>query len=133
MGKDYVHGYSEEESNRLLDQASTLADLLHEGTKYPAGSKALENSMNFRCPENLRFSRILEAGCGVGAQTIRLVKSSPDAEITSIDISEDSIKQAKRLIEQNGFLNVKFQKADLLNLPFEDETFDHIFICAQNL
>ena len=111
MGNDYVHGYSEEESNRLLDQANTLANLLHEGTKYPAGSK------------------VLEAGCGVGAQTIRLAKSSPDAEITSIDISEDSIMQAKELVEQNGFSNVEFQRADLLNLPFDDETFDHIFVC----
>ena len=111
MSSDYVHGYSEEEANRLVDQANTLANLLHEGTEYPAGSK------------------ILEAGCGVGAQTVRLAKSSPDAQITSIDISEDSIKQAKELVEQNGFSNVEFQKADLLNLPFEDETFDHIFVC----
>ena len=111
MSKDYVHGYSKEEANRLVDQANTLANILHEGTKYPAGSN------------------VLEAGCGVGAQTIRLAKSSPDAEITSIDISEDSIKQAKDLVERNGFSNVEFQRADLLNLPFEDETFDHIFVC----
>jgi ubiquinone/menaquinone biosynthesis C-methylase UbiE len=111
MSNDYVHGYSKEEANRLVDQANTLADLLHEGTKYSAGSK------------------VLEAGCGVGAQTIMLAESSPDAQITSIDISEDSIKQAKELIEQNGFSNVEFQKADLLNLPFEDESFDHIFVC----
>ena len=49
MSKDYVHGYSKEEANRLVDQANTLVNILHEGTKYPAGSKALENSMNFRC------------------------------------------------------------------------------------
>ena len=52
MSNDYVHGYSEEESNRLLDQADTLANLLHDGTKYSAGSKALENSTNFRCLQN---------------------------------------------------------------------------------
>lgn len=111
MRKDYVHGYSEEEANRLKDQANTLAKLLHEDTKYSAGSK------------------VLEAGCGVGAQTVMLAKNSPDAQITSIDISEDSIKQAKDLVEQNGFSNVKFQTADLFNLPFEDESFDNIFVC----
>lgn len=111
MREDYVHGYSKEEANRLLDQANTLANLLHEDTKYPAGSK------------------VLEAGCGVGAQTIMLAKNSPDAQITSIDISEDSIKQVKELVKQNGFTNVKFQTADLFNLPFEDESFDHIFVC----
>lgn len=44
MKTNYVHGYSKEEAHRLLDQANTLADILHEGTKYSAGSKALENS-----------------------------------------------------------------------------------------
>lgn len=111
MREDYVHGYSEEEANRLKDQANTLAKLMHDDTKYSDGSK------------------ILEVGCGVGAQTIMLAENSPDAQITSIDISEDSIKQAKALVEQNGFSNVEFQIADLFDLPFEDGSFDHIFVC----
>lgn len=111
MRDDYVHGYSDEEANRLKDQANTLANLMHDDTKYPAGSL------------------VLEAGCGVGAQTIMLAKNSPDAHIKSIDISQDSIRQAKTLIEENGFKNVEFQAADLFNLPFKDETFDHIFVC----
>ena len=63
----------------------------------------VKNRWFFTCPENLRFSRILEAGCGVGAQTVRLAKNSPDAKITSIDISEDSIKHSntKCLMHQN--------------------------------
>jgi SAM-dependent methyltransferase len=111
MREDYVHGYSEDEAGRLVDQANTLSNLLHEGTKYPAGSK------------------VLEAGCGVGAQTTVLAKNSPDAEITSIDISESSINQAKELIEKNKIENVEFKQSDLHNLPFEDKSFDHIFVC----
>ncbi|MGF7117143.1 class I SAM-dependent methyltransferase [Methanobacterium oryzae] len=111
MRDDYVHGYSKEEANRLKDQANTLAKLLHEDTKYPPGSK------------------VLEAGCGVGAQTVMLAKNSPNAQITSIDISKYSIERAKCLVEQNGLSNVEFQTANLFNLPFENETFDHIFVC----
>jgi cyclopropane fatty-acyl-phospholipid synthase-like methyltransferase len=48
----YVHGYSTDEARRLGDQANTLAELLHAGTSYPPGS------------------RVLEVGCGVGAQTV---------------------------------------------------------------
>ena len=70
MKDSYVHGYSKEESNRLVDQANTLADLLHKDIKYPAGKK------------------VLEAGCGVGAQTLMLASNNPSANITSIDISE---------------------------------------------
>ena len=61
----YVHGYSTREQERLEDQARTLAELLHHDTAYPAGS------------------RVLEAGCGVGAQTLRLARSSPEARIVA--------------------------------------------------
>lgn len=111
MKNDYVHGYSKEESDRLVDQANTLAALLHDDTSYPEGSK------------------ILEAGCGVGAQTFLLAKNSPDSQIVSVDISENSIKLAKSLVNNESISNVEFHVADLFNLPFKDETFDHIFVC----
>jgi len=111
MREDYVHGYSEREAVRLVDQAKTLAPLLHHDTSYPEGCL------------------VLEAGCGVGAQTINLARNSPHAEIISVDISKPSLKQAKSLIKHEKILNVAFQAADIMELPFEDETFDHVFIC----
>jgi len=107
----YVHGYDQRENIRLQDQASTLVELLHSDTTYPAGDK------------------ILEAGCGVGAQTITLAHNSPKAHFTSIDISETSIAAARKKIEAAGFTNVSFQQGDILDLPFEPESFDHLFIC----
>lgn len=111
MNKQYVHGYDQRENIRLQDQALTLVELLHSDTFYPAGSQ------------------VLEAGCGVGAQTITLAHNSPLAQITSVDISESSIAQAKQNIEAAGFTNVSFQQSDIFNLPFEPESFDHIFVC----
>ncbi len=111
MDSYYVHGYTERESERLYDQAGALVDLLHHDTRYPAGST------------------VLEAGCGVGAQTRILARNSPDARITSIDISPESIEMARALIEQEGRKNVTFQVADIFHLPFEDSSFDHIFVC----
>jgi hypothetical protein len=35
----YVHGYSEREHARLVDQATALTDLLHHVTRYPQGTK----------------------------------------------------------------------------------------------
>jgi ubiquinone/menaquinone biosynthesis C-methylase UbiE len=109
--QDYVHGYSEKEKSRLFDQAGTLTELLHGDTFYPAGSS------------------VLEAGCGVGAQTVILAKNSPEARFTSIDISQDSVNAAEALIRQENISNVRFQVADIFNLPFEPEHFDHIFVC----
>ncbi|MFZ0006526.1 MAG: class I SAM-dependent methyltransferase [Methanoregula sp.] len=110
-GKDYVHGYSSREAERLLDQAQTLTDLLHHDTRYPAGS------------------RVLEAGCGVGAQTVMLAAGSPDASFTCIDCSEKSLAEAEAWIQKTGHKNVVFQKADIFNLPFPPASFDHVFVC----
>ncbi len=111
VNNKYVHGYSERESERLFDQADNLSEFLHNDTKYP--------------PE----SKVLEAGCGVGAQTVILAKNSPYAHFTSIDISEISLSKAKALIDKENIKNVTFQKGDIFNLEFEEESFDHIFVC----
>lgn len=111
MNSDYVHGYSAKESTRLTDQATTLTELLHTDTFYPAGS------------------RVLEAGCGVGAQTVILAGNSPQAAFTSIDISEESLAEAERRVQEAGFTNVVFQPADIFNLPFPPAHFDHVFVC----
>jgi SAM-dependent methyltransferase len=107
----YVHGYDRRESLRLRDQASTLAELLHSDTRYPAGS------------------RVLEAGCGVGAQTVTLAAGSPDAAITSIDIAQLSLAQARRAVRAAGLDNVTLRQADIFDLPFEPASFDHVFVC----
>lgn len=107
----YVHGYSERETQRLYEQAEILEAILHTGTEFSAEAK------------------VLEAGCGVGGQTRLLVKHSPDAVFTCIDISEKSLAMAKKLKEQGGFESVAFQQANIHSLDFADETFDHIFIC----
>ena len=108
---DYVHGYTEVEATRLADQAGTLADLLHHDTQYPAGS------------------RVLEAGCGVGAQTRILARRSPSAHFVSVDVSARSLALARDAIERERLGNVEFKLADLFALPFPDASFDHVFVC----
>ncbi len=67
MSGAYVHGHRPREHERLQDQAGTLVDLLHADTAYPAGSA------------------VLEAGCGVGAQTGTHAARSPGGTITVIE------------------------------------------------
>ena len=107
----YVHGYSQREGARLLDQAATLTELLHGDTRYPEGS------------------RVLEAGCGVGAQTVILARNSPGARFSSIDVSAGSLEQARARAQAAGAENVAFRQADIFDLPFPEESFDHVFVC----
>jgi ubiquinone/menaquinone biosynthesis C-methylase UbiE len=111
VGLDYVHGYSAREGTRLADQATALTSLLHEGTRYPAGSL------------------VLEAGCGVAAQTVILARNSPNAAFISVDVSAASLAQARRQVRQAGATNVFFQNADIFRLPFGPASFDHVFVC----
>lgn len=108
----YVHGYSEYEARRLGDQADTLAELLHAGTTFPAGS------------------RVLEVGCGVGAQTVHLVTANPGAHLVAVGVSDDSLAQARvRMAVHAPAARVQWRRADLFDLPFADATFDHLFVC----
>ena len=111
MGDGYVHGYDGLEAARLQDQARTLEDLLHAGTRYPPGSA------------------VLEAGCGVGAQTVPLARNSPGARITAVDVSAASLGQARERVAAAGLASVQFQQADVYGLPFKDGSFDHVFVC----
>ena len=107
----YVHGYDGRESDRLHDQAGTLVGLLHADIAYPAGS------------------RVLEAGCGVGAQTLTLARNSPAARIVSIDVSAASLAQARAKVEAAGINNVELMQADIFDLHFDPGSFDHVFVC----
>ncbi len=111
MTRAYVHGYDPRENRRLQDQASTLVELLHWDTAYPEGS------------------RVLEAGCGVGAQTVTLASNSPKALITSIDVSRASVAEAGKAVRAAGLDNVTLLQADVFHLPFPPASFDHVFVC----
>jgi len=109
--EEYVHGYSAREDRRLRDQSQTLAELLHRDSLYPAGSQ------------------VLEAGCGVGAQTVLLAQNSPGAHFTSVDLSPVSVQAAEAAVRRAGFTNVTFRTADIFKLPFPPGSFDHVFVC----
>lgn len=116
--RGYVHGYSEHETRRLGDQADTLAALLHgasdgqAGTAYPPGA------------------RVLEVGCGVGAQTVHLLASSPGADLTAVDVSAASLARARdRVAARFPAARVRWLRADLHDLPFPGGAFDHLFVC----
>src|SRR3989449_10333292 len=85
--------------------------LLHGDTRFPPGS------------------RVLEVGCGTGAQTVSLARNSPGAQIVAFDHATASLARAIERIAAAGLSNVEFLHADLYALQFEPESFDHVFIC----
>lgn len=107
----YLHGYTNTEQDRLYHQARFLEDHVFDMVDF-TGAK-----------------HILEVGCGVGAQTEILRERFPKVNITGVDASDAQIKRAtKHLSTDIKKGSVKLIKADALNLPFADDSFDGCFI-----
>lgn len=70
-------------------------------------------------------SSVLDVGCGLGGPC-RLLAEEYGCNVTGIDLTEEFIETAKKLTELVNLQdNIKFIQADALNLPFDNETFDH--------
>ncbi|SEG45980.1 class I SAM-dependent methyltransferase [Algoriphagus boritolerans] len=105
----YLHGFTSEEQQRLVDQAGFLAPLIYPTVNF-AGCR-----------------KLLEIGSGVGAQTSVLLRLFPDLHITSVDFSETQLLKAKdNLREFADRVTFVLQDVEQLSLA---ERFDSAFIC----
>lgn len=64
---------------------------------------------------------VLETAAGTGVLTRALRARLPDAEITATDLNAPMLTKAEA---HTGLGGVRWQTADALDLPFEDESFD---------
>jgi SAM-dependent methyltransferase len=70
--------------------------------------------------------RALDCGCGGGRYTVAL-KNLGFAEVVGVDWSENALETARSRAVEASIEGVTYQKADVLALPFEDESFDFVF------
>jgi len=68
--------------------------------------------------------RVLDIGCGDGITEVYFEKYFPLWKIEGIDVSEESITVAKQRILPNS----NFHTYDSIHFPFEDNSFDKVFI-----
>ncbi len=108
----YIHGFSPTEQARLIEQARTLEPVI------------------FARIDLSSCERVLDLGCGVGAQSAQLLKKWPGLTVTGVDASADQLAAAERLLRvetrTKRFVPVR---ADAAALPFKDGAFDAVFIC----
>jgi ubiquinone/menaquinone biosynthesis C-methylase UbiE len=110
--RGYLHGYSSKEQDRLYKQADFLEPWIYEHVGFG------------------RAKKLLEVGCGVGAQTAILLRRFPHLKITGVDLSDKQIALAKRhLAKQIRAGAASVSVGDATKLCFEDSFFDGAFIC----
>ncbi len=107
----YIHGHGSDEQDRLIRQAATLEPFLHRNLRFDSGS------------------RVLEIGCGVGAQLRIMASRHPRARFWGVDVSDERIAGARlHLKSQIASGQVSVTKGDGNQLPFPGGMFDSVVI-----
>jgi SAM-dependent methyltransferase len=109
----YLHGYRAEERERLHRQAQFLAPSVHDGLPYQ------------------RRTKLLEIGCGVGAQTEILLRRWPELHVTAIDVNDEQLAEARRFLGTVPWAAGRYAlaKGDATKLEHPAATFDAAFLC----
>lgn len=71
-------------------------------------------------------SRLLDQGCGGGRYTTAW-KLMGTGHCTGLDFSELGLNDARLRVESAGLDNIEFIQGSVLEMPFEDETFDILY------
>jgi ubiquinone/menaquinone biosynthesis C-methylase UbiE len=111
----------------LYDRIARLYDLTF---KFNGYGRSLERYFREHPVPLEDDAQILDAGCGTGLLTLALLRTLPSpAHITAIDLSASSLHKARQAAGQElrgRPHRVNFLQANLLSLPFANETFDFI-------
>ena len=70
------------------------------------------------------FRKILDFGCGLGRHSVYFAKEGFD--VTAFDLSPEAIENLRKWSEREK-LNIDIKTADMLELPYADNSFDGIF------
>jgi ubiquinone/menaquinone biosynthesis C-methylase UbiE len=107
---DYIHGYSDTEQARLIQQAAYWREkLILKDLDYQAGEK------------------LLEIGCGAGAVLGILGQTFPGLKLAGIDLEQKQIDYAQNYLDHLDLSNADLRVGDATTLPWQDNYFDHLY------
>jgi len=79
------------------------------------------------CEELPEHPRILDVGCGAGAQTLLLAKAT-QGHIVAVDLHQEFIDKLQNAVKLKGLTeHVQAEQADMHALPYPKESFDLIW------
>lgn len=109
----YLHGFSRAEQERLRRQARFAEHTIYQNVNFSANKK------------------ILEVGCGVGAQSEILLRRFPDLHLTGVDLSETQLEAAQKYLHELSFAKDRYELRQMSgdDLKFAAKAFDGAFLC----
>jgi len=109
---EYLHGFEKKEQDRLVHQARFLEPYVYAG-------------VDFR-----KVNRLLEVGCGVGAQSRILLKKFPKIKITGVDFSSAQLHVAAQYLKKPiKDERVELFQQDAQKLTLDYKKYDAAFLC----
>ena len=112
----YITGYTEFYGNKISVSPNVLIP-------RPETERVVDIALD--CIKEFRKPKILDVGTGSGCISIAIAKKRRDADILSIDISEEALSKAIYNAKLNNVNSITFSKTDFLN-EFPKEHFDLI-------
>jgi methyltransferase-like protein/predicted O-methyltransferase YrrM len=77
-------------------------------------------------PAPMHCCRVLELGCGEGANLIPMAFDAPDGKFVGIDLSEQSVRRGNAFIAKMGLSNIALRAFDIMDVGPDFGTFDYI-------
>ena len=72
-------------------------------------------------------TKVLEIGCNTGFTSMNIAQLT-GASVIGVDLVKESLKAANKKIKKYGVKNVTFEEASATSLPYEDESFDVVWL-----
>jgi len=112
----------------ITDATSQAVQAQYEDFPYPRWRKISSRAELFAEEKTLsgKNAAILIAGCGTGQEALTLAHLLPDAEVTALDLSRNSLAYAAQKAQQFNIRNVRFLHGDLLNVGALGSSFDFV-------
>ncbi len=93
-------------------------------------TRTAENTAGFILPLLKPGMRALDCGCGPGTISVGLARRISPGHLTGVDAFAEHVALGRKQAGKFGAPNVGFQHASVYSLPFDDNTFDIVFINA---
>ncbi|SFV87485.1 hypothetical protein MNB_SUP05-SYMBIONT-5-102 [hydrothermal vent metagenome] len=106
--------------------------MTHKGYLHPNNDRGRAHMQVTQSVSSFQgVASILDVGCGVGGNLIKLREFLPKAKLTGVDINATAIASTKEYFATNNDKNVVLKSMDLTKLKdFNDDEFDVVFTDA---